>query len=158
MKQTIVPCLWFVNNNAEEAMNYYISVFPNSRIVDILYYPVNGDQIDEHLAGMQGKVLTGIFELNGQRYMCLDGGNQGFNFNHALSMVIECENQTEIDYYWSKLSDDPASEQCGWCIDKYGLSWQIVPRDIKPLMANDEQVKAMMRMKKIDIVELESLA
>lgn len=158
MQKPISPHLWFVNNNAEEAMNYYVSVFPNSRIVEINYYPDNGEDIDEHLSNMKGKVLTGIFELNGQRFLALDGGNQGFDFNNAISFVLECKDQAELDRYWSKLSAHPDAEQCGWCKDKYNLSWQIIPSNPDSLMTNDAQMKALMQMKKIDIAALKALA
>lgn len=158
MQQKIVPHLWFVENNAEEAMRYYVSVFPNSRIVDVMYYPENGDALDPHMANMQGKVLTGTIDLNGQRFYCIDGGQQGFDFNNAISFVVLCDDQAELDYYWSKLSAYPDQEQCGWCTDKYNLRWQVIPRHIETLMGNDEQVKAMLQMKKIDIAELEALA
>src|SRR6185437_10800465 len=107
---TITPHLWF-DTDAEEAMKFYTSVFPNSKIVSIKYYPENAT--DEHMKGMEGKVLAGVFELDGQRFMALDGGPV-FRFNEAVSFVITCKDQAEIDYYWDKLSAVPESEQCGW--------------------------------------------
>jgi predicted 3-demethylubiquinone-9 3-methyltransferase (glyoxalase superfamily) len=126
--QKVTPSLWF-DKNAEEAMEYYVSAFnssPNkkeeSKIVTIKRYP---EGVKEGpMAGMGGKVLTGIFELEGQRYMCLDGGPI-FKFNESVSFMVACKDQTEIDYLWEKLSAVPESEQCGWCKDKFGLSWQI---------------------------------
>lgn len=149
----ISPFLWF-DGNAEEAMNYYVDVFPDSRIVHIERYP--DESLDEHFKGMSGKVITGIFELSGQQFMCLDGGPV-FTFNEAISFLVECRDQDEIDMYWSKLSHVPESEQCGWCKDKFGVSWQIVPKHMGDLFKSPEAVQAMMRMKKIHIAELESL-
>ena len=150
--QKITPFLWF-DNNAEEAMNFYVSVFEDSRIVHIQRYP-EGSQ-EDHLKGMDGKVLTGIFELNGQRFMALDGGPV-FEFNEAVSFLVECEGQSEIDYYWGKLSAVPESERCGWCKDRYGLSWQIVPKNTAELLQRPNAVHAMLQMKKIDIAALEA--
>ncbi len=121
MSQKITPFLWF-DSQAEEAMNFYVSVFSarggsasggnGSRIVSIKYYPEGMD--DEHMKGMEGKVLTGVFELEGQQFMALDGGPI-FKFNESISMMVDCQTQEEIDYFWEKLSAVPASEQCGWC-------------------------------------------
>ena len=137
-------------------MDFYCSVFPNSRIVEVQKYPDQSD--DPHLNGMAGKVLTGVFELNGQQFMCLDGGEQGFDFNNAISMLVSCADQAEIDKYWEQLSARPEAEQCGWCVDKYGLSWQIVPKNMGELMRGPAQVAAMMKMKKIVIADLENAA
>ncbi len=122
--QKITPFLWFKDNNAEEAMNFYVSIFKDAKISHIQRYPENGPG---PMAGFGGKVLTGVFELEGQRFMCLDGGPGVFEPTGAISFLVECKNQKEIDHYWSALSADPASEQCGWLKDKYGFSWQIVP-------------------------------
>lgn len=154
----IAPCLWF-DNNAEEAMNYYISVFKNSRILRIDRYP--DESLDEHFKGMTGKVINGEFELNGQKFICLDGGPI-FKFNEAVSFTVECEDQAEVDYYWEKLSAVPESEQCGWCKDKFGLSWQIIPKRLGELLTDPDTEKAnramqaMMKMHKIDIAALEA--
>ncbi len=154
----IAPCLWF-DNNAEEAMNYYISVFKNSRILRIDRYP--DESLDEHFKGMTGKVINGEFELNGQKFICLDGGPI-FKFNEAVSFTVECEDQAEVDYYWEKLSAVPESEQCGWCKDKFGLSWQIIPKRLGELLTDSDTEKAnramqaMMKMHKIDIAALEA--
>jgi predicted 3-demethylubiquinone-9 3-methyltransferase (glyoxalase superfamily) len=155
--QKITPSLWF-DNNAEEAMNYYVSVFKNSRIISIEHYP--DESLDEHFKGMSGKVINGVFELDGQRFICLDGGPI-FKFNESISFMVECEDQAEVDYYWEKLSAVPESEQCGWVKDKFGLSWQIIPKRMGELLSDPDReksnraVQAMMQMKKIDIAELE---
>lgn len=154
----IVPSLWF-DMNAKEAMDYYVSVFPNSRIISIDPYP--DESLDEHFKGMSGKIINGSFELDGQRFICLDGGPY-FKFNEAISFTIECKDQEEVDYYWEKLSHVPESEQCGWCKDKFGLSWQIIPKQFGELMSapDTEGVKrvtqAMMKMHKIEVSELEA--
>ncbi|MCT1657113.1 VOC family protein [Brevibacterium luteolum] len=114
----ISPCLWF-DSHAREAMEYYVTVFPNSRIVSITEYP--DESLSEHFAGMQGKVLTGEFVLNGVSFICLDGG-PAFRLSEAVSFAVECQDQDEIDYYWNALSHVPESEQCGWCKDRLGLS------------------------------------
>lgn len=155
--QKITPSLWF-EDSCEEAMNFYVSVFPNSKIISIQYYPENSD--DPHLQGMNGKVLHGIFELNGMRFTALDGGPV-FKFNESISFTIDCKDQEEVDYYWEKLSAVPEAEQCGWVKDKYGISWQIVPARLGELMSDPDPVKvgrvgeALMKMKKIDIAELQ---
>ncbi|MEN6570707.1 MAG: VOC family protein [Anaerolineaceae bacterium] len=148
----IVPSLWFGDNNCEEAIRYYVSVFPNSQILHIERYP--DESLDEHFRGMSGKVITAEFMLNGQKFLALDGGPI-FHFNEAISMMVECDDQKEIDYYWEKLSHVPESEQCGWVKDKFGLSWQIVPYNMGELIKTDAQMQCMMKMKKIVIKELE---
>lgn len=153
----ITPHLWF-DKQAEEAMNFYTSVFPNSKIISINHYPEHAT--DEHLKGMEGKVLNGQFELDGQRFMALDGGPV-FTFNEAVSFVITCKDQEEVDYYWGKLSAVPEAEQCGWLKDKYGVSWQVVPETLGSLMTGpngDKVADALMLMKKIDIAALEQVA
>lgn len=150
MSQAITPSLWF-NMNAEEAMNYYVSVFPNSRINHIEAYP--DESLDEHFKGMSGKVINGSFTLNGQDFICLDGGPM-FTLNEAISFTVTCKDQEEIDYYWEKLSHVPESEQCGWCKDKFGLSWQIVPENLGELMGRGpSSAQTLMRQKKIIIAE-----
>ena len=106
----IQPCLWF-DDQAREAMEYYVDVFPNSRITRIDDYP--DESLDEHFTGMSGKVLNGQFTLNGVDFTCLDGGPL-FTFNESISFIVSCKDQDEIEYYWSKLSHVPESEQCGW--------------------------------------------
>lgn len=156
--QKIVPSLWF-DMNAEEAMNFYVSVFKNSKINRIDRYP--DESLDEHFKGMSGKVINGEFELNGQRFQCIDGGPL-FKFNEAVSFTVECEDQTEVDYYWEKLSHVPESEQCGWCKDQFGISWQIVPKRLGELLTDPDTEKAnramqaMMKMHKLDVAALEA--
>lgn len=155
--QKVAPCLWF-NMNAEEAMNYYVSVFKNSRIIRIDRYP--DESLDEHFKGMSGKVINGEFELDGTQFICLDGG-PAFTFNEAVSFVVTCQDQEEVDYYWEKLSAVPEAEQCGWCKDRFGVSWQIIPTRLGELLNDPDKTKAnramqaMMQMHKIDIAELE---
>lgn len=162
--QKIVPSLWF-DRNCEEAINYYISVFnaaPNktaeSKIIELKRYeegmntPNNSEMI--------GKIITAIFELNGQRFIALDGG-PAFNFTEAVSFTIDCEDQAEVDHFWEKLSAVPEAEQCGWAKDKFGVSWQIVPKALGELITDPDPEKsmrvmnAMLQMKKIDVAELE---
>ncbi len=149
--------MWF-NNNAEEAINFYVSVFPDSRIVHIQRYP---EGIKEGpMAGFDGKVLTGVFELFGQKFMALDGGPV-FQPSGAISYLVECKDQEEIDHYWSKLSAVPEAEQCGWLRDKFGFTWQIVPDmtrwfNEKDKAASDRAMQAMLKMKKIVIADLEA--
>jgi predicted 3-demethylubiquinone-9 3-methyltransferase (glyoxalase superfamily) len=152
MPEAIQPCLWF-NDQARAAMQYYVEVFPNSRIISVEEYP--DTSLDEHFAGMSGKVLNGRFSLNGIEFVCLDGGPL-FTFNEAISFVVRCSDQNEIDAYWSKLSHVPESEQCGWCKDRFGISWQIIPSNMDQLLTKPAQVQAMMRQKKIVIAELEN--
>lgn len=155
--QKIAPCLWF-DMNAEEAMNYYVSVFKNSKIIRLDKYP--DESLDEHFKGMAGKIINGEFELDGQRFTCLDGGPT-FKFNEAVSFIVNCKDQEEVDYYWEKLSAVPEAEQCGWCKDKFGVSWQIVPTRLGELLDDQDQEKAnramqaMMKMHKLDVAELE---
>ena len=162
--QKIIPSLWF-DQETEEAINFYVSVFngsPNksgvSRIISIQRYE-KGMEIPGG-ADMTGKVLTAIFELNGQRFMALDGGPI-FKFNEAVSFYVECEDQEEVDYFWGKLSAIPESEQCGWLKDKYGLSWQIIPEQMGKLLSDPNRKKAlaatnaMLKMKKIVIADLQ---
>ncbi len=155
--QKITPSLWF-DNNAEEAMDYYTSVFKDSRVVTLRRYPEG--YTEGPLAGMGGKVLYGEFELNGQTFVCLDGGPI-FKFNEAVSFMIDCVDQAEVDYYWGKLSAVPESEQCGWCKDKFGISWQVIPRRLGELMNDpdkekaDRAMQAMLQMKKLVVADLE---
>ncbi|HMI09293.1 MAG TPA: VOC family protein [Candidatus Saccharimonadales bacterium] len=155
--QKITPSLWF-DDNCEEAINFYVSVFPDSKIEMIQRYP-EGVQ-EGPMKDMGGKVLTGIFQLAGQRFQALDGGPI-FKFNEAISFSVECETQEEIDHYWENLSAVPESEQCGWCKDKFGMSWQIVPKQLGEFMTSDDPEKvgrvmeAFMQMKKFDIAKLQ---
>ena len=147
---SITPFLWF-DNNAEEAMHFYADLFPDSSVGHIERYP--DESLDEHFVGMTGKVLTGYFTLAGRQFQCLDGG-PAFAFNEAISMIVECADQDEIDRYWAALSHVPEAEACGWCKDKYGLSWQIVPANLSELMTGPAAIQAMMKMKKVVIAEL----
>lgn len=158
--QKITPSLWF-DNNAEEAMNYYVTVFKNSKILRIDRYPEGFDE--GPMAGMAGKVINGEFELDGQRFICLDGGPT-FKFNEAVSFTIDCADQEEVDYYWEKLSAVPEAEQCGWCKDKFGVSWQIIPRRLGELLSDPDAdrshraMQAMLQMHKIVVADLEKAA
>ncbi len=151
--QKISPFLWF-NMNAEEAMNYYVETFPDSRIVHVERYP--DESLDQHFKGMSGKIMTGVFELAGQQFMCLDGGPT-FTFTEAVSFLVHCKDQAEVDYFWAKLSRVPEAEQCGWCKDQFGVSWQIVPENMNELLSSPAAVQTMMQMKKIDIAALQAV-
>jgi predicted 3-demethylubiquinone-9 3-methyltransferase (glyoxalase superfamily) len=145
----ITPFLWF-DSNADEAVKLYISVFKNSRRLEEFRAPADSTV-------PKGSILTIAFELDGQKFTALNGGPV-FKFTEALSFVIRCDSQQEIDYYWSKLSADPAGGQCGWTKDKFGLSWQIVPAKISELLSHPKSMQAMLKMKKLDIAELERAA
>jgi predicted 3-demethylubiquinone-9 3-methyltransferase (glyoxalase superfamily) len=146
----ITPFLWF-DNNAEEAVRFYTSVFPNSRILTTL--PNQPD-----ITPSPGKVLTIAFELDGLPFTALNGG-PNFTFNEAVSFVVHCANQQEIDRYWEKLTADGGSEvACGWLKDKFGLSWQVVPRNIGDLVRHPNAMQALMQMKKLDLATLEQAA
>lgn len=147
--QKIVPNLWFARN-ASEAVEFYLSVFKDSKIISTVYYPAEG--LADFQQEFAGKVLTIDFELNGQRFTAINAGDE-FKFTEAISLAVFCQDQEEIDYYWSKLSAVPSSEQCGWCKDKYGLSWQIVPANIEELMKKPGAFEVMMAQKKIFISE-----
>ena len=150
--QKITTFLWF-DNNAEEAMNHYVSIFKNSKIVDVMR---NG----EAGPGAPGTVLVGTFQIEGQQFDALNGGPL-FKFTEAISLVVNCDTQEEVDDLWTKLSAGGAPGQCGWLKDKFGLSWQVVPRALARLMKDPDPAKAarvmqaMMKMTKIDIAELE---
>lgn len=154
----ISPCLWF-DNNAEEAMNFYVSVFKNAKIVSIDRYPEG--YTEGPLAGMSGKVINGVFEIEGQRFICLDGGPL-FKFNESISFEVDVDTQEELDSYWNQLSAVPESEQCGWLKDKFGVSWQIVPKRLGELLNDPDKEKSrrvmdtMMQQHKIIIAELEA--
>ena len=143
----ITPFLWF-DHNAEEAVDFYLSIFPNSRRVDELRNP--GDA-----PGPKGGVLTLSFELDGQPFIALNGG-PAHQFNEAVSFVVNCETQEEIDEYWSKLLEGGGSEiACGWLKDKFGLRWQVTPTRIGELLRNPKAMQAMMQMKKLIIADLQ---
>lgn len=157
----ITPCLWF-DSDAEEAVAFYLTVFPHSRILETSRYPAS-----EHPEHRQraGTVMTILFELGGKRFTALNGGPY-FRFNEAVSFQVECETQEEIDSYWEKLSagGDPAARQCGWVKDKFGLSWQIVPADMGrwfshgPEESRARVMNALLGMEKLDIAALEAAA
>lgn len=150
--QKIIPNLWF-DGNAEEAVDYYISVFPESKVLTKTYYPKSMDEgLGDFQRGLAGKVLTVEFELFGQHFTAINAGPE-FKFTEAVSFAVYCKDQEEIDYYWEKLSSVPEAEQCGWCKDKFGLSWQIVPENIEELMKRPDSYATMMRQKKIVIEE-----
>ena len=145
--QKITPFLWF-DNNAEDAANFYVSIFKNSRVLNIARYGDAGP-------GPKGTVVTAQFELDGQKFIALNGGPQ-FKFNEAVSFVVNCETQEEIDYFWEKLSAGGKKLECGWLKDKYGLSWQVVPTILGELMTGDAErsnrvMQALQQMQKLDI-------
>ena len=154
----IRPCLWF-DNQAEEAANYYVSIFENSKITQVARYSDVGQEIHKRPAG---SVMTVTFELDGHKFIALNGGPL-FKFSEAISLAVGCDTQSEIDYFWEKLSagGDPKAQQCGWLKDKYGLSWQIVPTRLMELLGDPDREKsqrvmqAMLQMKKIDVARLE---
>lgn len=149
--QKITPFLWF-DNNAEEAMNFYTSVFKDSKIVSVRRYPDSGP-------GPCG-VLGGSFQIHGQEFIVLNGGPQ-FKFTEAISLFVNCETQEEVDYLWEKLSESGKESKCGWLKDKFGLSWQIVPTALGQMLGDKDAAKAgrvlqaMLQMSKIDIKTLQ---
>ncbi len=149
MQHNIAPCLWF-DNQAEEAAKFYVSVFKNAKILNTSRYTEEGQEVTGQ---KPGTVMTVEFELDGQRFTALNGGPL-FKFSEAISFQVYCDSQEQIDDYWGKLSAVPASEQCGWLKDKFGVSWQIVPRNMRELITSDEAMAAMLSMKKIDIAAL----
>ncbi|HSX45982.1 MAG TPA: VOC family protein [Candidatus Saccharimonadia bacterium] len=157
--QKVTTFLWF-DKEAEEAMNFYVDTFKgapskeahDSGIISIDKYP--GGYSEGPLAGMENKVLNGVFKLAGQQFFCLDGGPI-FKFNESISLMVECEDQAEIDYFWEKFSAVKESEQCGWLKDKFGLSWQIIPKNMGELLSKPGAMDAMLKMKKLDIKGLQ---
>jgi predicted 3-demethylubiquinone-9 3-methyltransferase (glyoxalase superfamily) len=151
----ITPCLWF-DTEGEDAANFYTSVFPNSRIVDVARYGSAGPR-------EEGTVMTAEFELDGHTFVALNGGPD-FTFNEAISFQVDCKDQEEVDTYWSKLSEGGEEGPCGWLKDKFGVSWQIVPSVLTELLLDPDQEKsqrvmaAMLKMKKIEIDDLERAA
>jgi predicted 3-demethylubiquinone-9 3-methyltransferase (glyoxalase superfamily) len=158
-QQKITPCLWF-DTEAEAAANHYVSIFKNSKIVKIGRYGKEGKEIHGKQAG---SVMAVEFEIEGQKFVGLNGGPQ-FKFTEAISFQITCDSQAEIDHFWSKLTDGGKEVQCGWLKDKFGLSWQVVPRVLPELLGNanaekaDRVMKAMLQMKKFDIAALQKAA
>ena len=159
--ERFTPNLWF-DTEGEDAAKFYTSIFKNSSIDKVSYYPKVGQEIH---GNKPGSVMTVEFNLDGQKFLALNGGPH-FKFNEAISFIVNCENQKEVDYYWEKLGagGDPNAQQCGWLKDKFGLSWQVVPTALNELMTDSDQEKvehafeAMLRMKKLDIHELENAA
>jgi predicted 3-demethylubiquinone-9 3-methyltransferase (glyoxalase superfamily) len=150
--QKITPFLWF-NDQLEDAVNFYVSTFDNSRVLNI-----SRDQVG--VGGEKGRVFTGSFELAGQEFMALNGGPE-FKFNESISFFVSCETQEQVDALWERLTSDGGEEsQCGWLKDKFGLSWQIIPRTLGEMLQDKDPAKAkrvmeaMLQMKKIDIAGL----
>lgn len=149
--QKISPFLWF-DSQAEEAAMFYTSVFPNSRITAKTVY----DEASAKASGRPpGSVMTVAFELDGQPFSALNGGPV-FTFSEAVSFVVTCKDQEEIDRYWNALSAVPGAEQCGWLKDKFGLSWQIIPENLGDLLKNPRAMQKMLSMKKMDIQALKN--
>lgn len=154
--QQITPFLWF-DNQAEEAANFYVSIFKNSKILDVQRYGEAGP-------GPKGTVMVMSFELNGQKFTALNGGPV-FKFNESVSFVIDCKDQAEVDHFWNKLTSDGGQESmCGWLKDKWGLSWQVVPKALIEALSDKDPkraqraMQAMMQMKKIDIQKIKDAA
>jgi predicted 3-demethylubiquinone-9 3-methyltransferase (glyoxalase superfamily) len=152
---TITPNLWF-DQNALEAAEFYVSIFPNSRITNVTHYTDAGP-------GESGTVQTVDFELDGQRHTGINGG-PAFTFDEAISLLVECADQAEVDYYWEKLTDGGEESQCGWLKDRFGLSWQVVPAGMEELFADPDEsrveraMRAMLGMKKLDIAAMMAAA
>lgn len=156
MAQKITPNLWF-DTQAEEAAKYYTSVFKNSKVGNVSRYGKEGFEVHKI---PEGTAMTVEFELDGMSFLALNGGPV-FKLNEAVSFIVSCKDQEEVDYYWQKLSAVPENEQCGWCKDKFGLSWQIVPKQMGELMGDPDPVRAgrvmqaMLKMHKIVIADLQ---
>lgn len=155
MPQRISPSLWF-DTQAEEAANFYVDVFKNSRILNVSHYTEAGPR-------EAGMVLTVDFELDGTRFTAINGGPQ-FTFDEAVSFLITCEDQAEVDYYWGRLTDGGSEGPCGWLKDRFGLSWQVVPRGMAELFADPDPGRAtramgaMLKMSKLDMAALQAAA
>ena len=155
MAQKIIPNLWF-DTEAEEAANFYCSVFDNARIVDVSHYGDAGPR-------EAGTVMTVAWEIDGQRFVGINGGPQ-FQFDEAVSFQIDCENQEEVDYYWDQLTAGGEESQCGWLKDRFGVSWQVVPQGMDELFAGSDPdraqraMQAMLAMRKLDLAELRAAA
>lgn len=155
--QRITPCLWF-DDQAEQAVAFYATIFKNSKVVKTARYGEAGKEVH---GKKPGTVMTVAFELDGQTFTALNGGPI-FKFNEAVSLVVNCDSQEEVDHYWEKLSKggDEKAQQCGWLKDKYGVSWQVVPRALVEMVSDPDTekagraMKAMLKMKKIDIAEM----
>jgi predicted 3-demethylubiquinone-9 3-methyltransferase (glyoxalase superfamily) len=155
MSQKIVPNLWF-DGQAEEAANFYVDIFEDAKILNVAKYP-------EGSPGEAGTVMTVEFELNGVRFVGIHGGPQ-LKFDEAVSFQIDCEDQAEVDYFWDRLTDGGEESQCGWLRDRFGLSWQVVPRGMEVVFNDPDPEKAqramaaMMKMRKIDVAALRAAA
>ena len=155
MPKAITPNLWF-DAQAEEAAQYYCSIFPNSKITNVTHYGEAGPR-------EAGMVMTVDFVLDGQEYTAINGGPE-FTFTEAISLLVNCEDQEEVDYYWSKLTDGGQEGPCGWLKDRYGLSWQVVPHRLTELVTDADParasraLKAMLEMRRIDIAAIEAAA
>jgi len=153
--QKVSPCLWF-NGRAEEAMNFYLAMFKHAKVTDVLRWGDTGP-------GVKGSVLTCTFELEGQTFTALNGGPQ-YAFTPAISLIVACETQAEVDGYWARLLDGGQAQQCGWITDKFGVTWQIVPTVLFTLLKDPDAAKAnrvmaaMMEMIKLDIALIEQAA
>ena len=151
--QTITPFLWF-NGRAEEAANFYIGIFKNAKITETMRYGDAGP-------GPKGSLMSATFELDGQKFIALNGGPQ-FQFSPAISFFVLCDTQEEVDHFWDKLSDGGQKIQCGWLTDKFGVTWQIVPKVLGEMLRDKDPaksqrvMKAMMQMKKLDIAGLKA--
>jgi predicted 3-demethylubiquinone-9 3-methyltransferase (glyoxalase superfamily) len=154
IKQRIVPCLWF-NQQAEEAAEFYVSVFPNSSVGKVIRYGEEGREVHGQAAGT---VMTVDFELDGQKMTALNGG-PAFQFNEAVSLQIMCKTQQEVDHFWDRLTEggDESAQQCGWLKDRFGVSWQVVPEGMEEMLENPESegarraMAALLEMKKLDL-------
>lgn len=159
--QRITPFLWF-DKQAEEAVNFYVSIFENARVLDTTRYSKDASKASGQ---PEGAAMTVAFQLDGQDFTALNGGPH-FKFNEAVSLVVNCRAQAEVDHYWNRLSEggDPNAQQCGWLKDKYGVSWQIVPTELPKLLTDPDSgkaervMKAMLQMKKIDLNALKRAA
>ncbi|HXS43313.1 MAG TPA: VOC family protein [Solirubrobacteraceae bacterium] len=155
MAKKITPNLWF-DTEAEEAANFYVSLFPNSRIVNVSHYTEAGPR-------EAGMVMTVEFELDGQRFVGINGGPE-FTFDEAVSFQIDCETQDEVDSYWERLTDGGEESQCGWLKDRYGLSWQVTPAGMEELFADpdparaERAMQAMLGMRKLDLAAMRAAA
>ena len=151
----LTPCLWF-DTNGEEAANFYVSIFKNSSVTEVTHYGSAGP-LEE------GTAMTVSFELDGQPFVALNGGSGGdFHFNEAISFMVDCEDQAEVDYFWDALSDGGEQGPCGWLKDRYGVSWQVIPSRLNELVGSDDAeasqraMAAMLTMKKIVVADLEA--
>ena len=152
---TITPCLWF-DTEGEEAAQHYTSIFPNSRILEVAHYGEAGPR-------PAGTVMTVAFELDGQKFVALNGGPE-FTFSEAISFQVDCGSQDEVDHYWDRLSDGGEEGPCGWVKDRYGVSWQVVPKRLTELLTETDPatsqrvMSAMLQMRKLDVAALEEAA